>query len=114
MEAYPQMLTDSAIRAAKSSDKPQKLFDEKGLFLLITPARGRLWRLKYRFPSGGPEKLLALGAYPEVSLKEARDDRDEARSDLRKGIDPAVTFRGLAAALAKEPSAVRIRRPGLQ
>jgi integrase len=102
------MLTDSAIRAAKSSDKPQKLFDEKGLFLLITPTRGRLWRLKYRFPSGGPEKLLALGAYPEVSLKEARDDRDEARSDLRKGIDPAVRRRAEAHSPANTFKAVAL------
>src|SRR5258708_65402 len=95
-EAYPQMLTDSAIRAAKPSGKSQKLFDEKGLFLLISPAGGRLWRFKYRFPSSGPgkkEKLLALGAYPEVSLKEAREDRDQARKDLRRGIDPAVKRR---------------------
>jgi hypothetical protein len=63
---------------------------------LVTPAGGRLWRFKYRFPNGGSgrkEKCLALGAYPEVSLKEARADRDEARRDLRHGIDPAVKRR---------------------
>jgi hypothetical protein len=71
-------------------------------------ARGRLWRFKYRFPSGGPEKLLALGAYPEVSLKEARDDRDEARSDLRKGIDPAVKRRAEAHSPANTFKAVAL------
>lgn len=87
------MLNDMMIRGLKPSEKPQKFFDEKGLFLLLTPSGSRLWRFKYRFPINGPlrkEKLLALGAYPEVSLKEAREDRDEARRDLRHGIDPAV------------------------
>ena len=55
-EAYPQMLIDTVIRAAKPREKPYKLFDEKGLFILITPAGGRLWRFKYRFPSRGPVK----------------------------------------------------------
>ena len=90
------MLTDSVIRAAKPSDKPQKLFDEKGLFLLVTPPGGRLWRFKYRFPSKGPgkkERLLALGVYPEISLKDARDRRDKARRDLQRGIDPAIKRR---------------------
>jgi Arm DNA-binding domain len=61
------MLTDTVIRAAKASDRPRKLFDEKGLFLLVTPSGSRLWRFKYRFPRSGPakkEKLLALGTYP--------------------------------------------------
>lgn len=87
------MLTDPLIRAAKPCDRPYKLSDEKGLVLLITPGGSRLWRFRYRFPRSGPgkrEKVLALGAYPEVSLKEARGDRDEARRDLRHGIDPGV------------------------
>jgi integrase len=87
------MLTDTLIRAANPCEKPFKLSDEKGLVLLITPGGSRLWRFRYRFPRSGPgkrEKTLALGAYPEVSLREARDDRDEARRDLRHGIDPRV------------------------
>jgi integrase len=87
-EAYPQMLTDNVIRAAKPSDKPQKLCDEKGLLLLITPSGSRLWRFRYRFQN--KENTLGFGAYPDVSLKEAREERDEARRDLRRGIDPAV------------------------
>ena len=60
-------LTDVAIRQAKPGPKATKLSDEKGMFLLITPAGGKLWRFKYRFE--GREKLLALGAYPAVSLR---------------------------------------------
>lgn len=83
------MLTDTLIRAAK----PDPTRSPKGLVLLITPGGSRLWRFRYRFPRSGPgkrEKSLALGAFPDVSLKEAREDRDEARRDLRHGIDPGV------------------------
>lgn len=80
-------LSDPAIRKAKPADKPQKLADGGGLFLLITPAGGKLWRLKYRF--GGKEKLLSFGAYPDVGLARARELRDEARKRLADGIDPS-------------------------
>ncbi len=80
-------LTDTAIRNAKPDDKPRKLADGKGLFLLVTPKGGKWWRLKYRF--NGKEKLLSLGTYPDVSLKAARDRRDEARRLLSEGIDPS-------------------------
>jgi hypothetical protein len=62
-------LTDTKIRTAKPTEKPQKLFDGGGLFLLITPTGGKLWRFKYRF--GGNEKLLSMGTYPGTSLAEA-------------------------------------------
>ena len=81
-------LSDTAIRALKPREKDYKAADEQGLYLQITPAGGRLWRFKFRAP-GGAEKKLALGSYPEVSLKEARDLRDDARKLLAKGIDPA-------------------------
>ena len=81
-------LDDLTIRNTKPADKPSKLSDEKGLFLLVTPSGSKLWRLKYRV--GGKEKLLALGAYPEVSLKTARLRRDDARSMLREGRDPSA------------------------
>ncbi|CBJ42757.1 tyrosine-type recombinase/integrase [Ralstonia solanacearum] len=81
-------LTDTAIRNAKAADKPIKLFDGGGLFLHITPAGQRYWRLKYRF--AGKEKLLAIGVYPEVGLKEARDRREEAKRLLGEGVDPSV------------------------
>ena len=79
-------LDDLTIRNAKPREKPFKLFDEKGLFLLVNPNASKLWRLKY--PFAGKEKLLALGAYPEVSLKTARAKRDEARLAIRDGRDP--------------------------
>lgn len=79
-------LTIKEIDAAKAESKPRKLADEKGLFLLVTPKGGKWWRLKYRF--GGKEKLLSLGVYDDVSLKSARERRDEARRLLAEGIDP--------------------------
>jgi len=83
-------LTDSAIRAAKSKDKPYKLYDEDGLFLLIAASGSKLWRLKYRL--NGHEKLLALGSYPTVSLKDARARRDEAKRLLSENIDPSISY----------------------
>ena len=80
-------LTDTAIRQAKPAAKAQKLFDEKGLFLLVSPRGGKWWRLKYRYE--GREKLLSLGIYPEVGLKDARERRDKARKLIADGIDPS-------------------------
>ena len=80
-------LTDTAIRNAKPSAKPRKLSDEKGLHLLIKPAGGKYWRWSYRF--AGKQKTLAIGVYPDVSLKQAHDRRDDARKLLADGIDPA-------------------------
>lgn len=80
-------LTDTAIRNAKPAAKPVKMFDGGGLYLLVQPTGGKLWRHKYRF--GGTEKLLSLGAYPQIGLKDARARRDEARELLAKGVDPA-------------------------
>ena len=83
-------LTDPKIRQAKPADKPYKLFDGGGLFLLVQPGGSKLWRLKYRF--GGKEKLLAIGSYDKgVSLKKAREERDKARDQLVEGIDPGAS-----------------------
>lgn len=79
-------LTDVAIRSAKPPTKTVRLFDASGLYLEMSPAGGRWWRWKYHF--AGKEKRLALGVYPEVSLKEARARRDDARRQLAAGIDP--------------------------
>ncbi|MFM0141286.1 tyrosine-type recombinase/integrase [Paraburkholderia sp. RL18-085-BIA-A] len=81
-------LTDLKVRNAKPTDKQQKLFDERGLYLLVTPAGGKWWRLKYRF--GGKEKSLSMGVYPDVGLKDARERRDAARKLLANGVDPGV------------------------
>jgi len=82
------MLTETAIKAAKGADKPYKLFDEKSLFLLVNPTGARLWRLKYRLH--GKEKLLAIGSYPDITLKRAREKRDDARKLIADGIDPSI------------------------
>lgn len=79
-------LTDTKIRAAKPTDKPYRLSDEKGLYLEVTSAGGRYWRMKYRYQ--GKEKRLAFGVYPDVSLAQARAKRDEARALLAAGADP--------------------------
>jgi integrase len=85
------MLTDIEIRKTKPQDKPFKLADSKGLYLLVNPKGGKLWRFDYRFQ--GKRKTLALGAYPEVSLSKARERLDEARRLLADGIDPMADRR---------------------
>jgi integrase len=80
-------LDDVTLRRIEPAAKPFKLTDEKGLFLLVNPGGSKLWRLKYRV--AGKEKLLALGTYPEVTLKNARLKRDEARLAIRDGRDPS-------------------------
>ena len=85
--SYPVPLTDTSIRNAKPGAKPIKLFDERGLFLLVTPTGGKWWRLRYMFD--GKEKLLSLGVYPDVSLKDARERRDEARKLVANGVNPS-------------------------
>jgi integrase len=81
-------LTDISIKAAKPAAKPMKLFDTGGLFLIVAPSGGRWWRFKYRYQ--GKHKTLSLGTYPTVSLKDARERRDELRRELARGIDPGV------------------------
>ncbi len=81
-------LSDVAIRNLKSRDKPFKASDSHGLYLLVNPTGSRLWRFKYRF--NGKEKLLALGSYPLVGLKLAREKRDDARLLLVEVYDPSA------------------------
>ncbi len=82
-------LTDTEIRRSRPGDKQYRLTDGRGLFLLVTPTGGRLWRWKYRFE--GKEKLMALGQYPEISLAEVRNRHAEARRLLASGVDPMAT-----------------------
>nr|WP_314075062.1 integrase arm-type DNA-binding domain-containing protein [uncultured Roseococcus sp.] len=82
------MLTDRGIKALTAQAKPFKVVDDKGLHVLVSTTGAKLWRYRYKF--GGKEKLLALGSYPEVSLGQARDARDEARALLRAGKDPGL------------------------
>lgn len=81
-------LADTVVRTAKAKEKPYKLADEKGLFLLVNTSGAKYWRFKYRID--GREKLLALGVYPDVSLKGARERRDEASKLIANGIDPGA------------------------
>lgn len=81
-------LTDVKLRTLTTLGKH---FDGAGLYLEVTPAGGRYWRLKYRH--GGKEKRLSFGVYPEVSLKTARERRTEARAILDRGEDPGTLKR---------------------
>ncbi len=91
-------LSDAAIRAAKPRAKQYKLYDSAGLFMIITPAGGRLWRFKYDF--GGKAQQLSVGIYPDVGLKDARQRRDDARKLLAAGKDPS-SEKKRAAVIAK-------------
>ena len=79
-------LTDTVIKKAKPGDKPVKLSDGKGLYLLVNPVGSKLWRWKYRFLA--KEKVMSLGAYPDVSLAQARESMGAARKLLASGTDP--------------------------
>ena len=83
--------TDTALRALKPTGKVQKLSDGGGLYLHVTPTGSRLWRMAYRF--AGKQKLLSFGAYPAISLRDARKLREEAKEQLAKGIDPGAEKR---------------------
>ena len=85
------VLTDTAIRNAKPADKPYKVTDSQGLYLLVNPRGSKLWRIKYRID--GVERKLSIGAYPEITLAEARAARDAARRQLAHAIDPNVAKR---------------------
>lgn len=82
-------ITDLEVRRAKPRAKPYKMYDSDGLYLLITPTGGKWWRYKYHYNK--KEKLLSLGTYPDVPLREAREKRDEERKKLRAFVDPAAT-----------------------
>ena len=80
-------LTDVSVRTAKARPKAYKLSDGGGLFLLVSPSGGKLWRMKYRHL--GKEQLLSIGKYPDLGLKEARKARDAARNQIAEGLNPA-------------------------
>lgn len=82
------MLNDLQVRSAKSKEKDYKLGDSSGLYLFVTKSGGKLWRLKFRVD--GKEKTLSFGKYPEISLAQARELRDQARKTHAQGIDPSL------------------------
>ena len=102
------MLTDTACKNAKPKEKPYRLADEKGLYLEVMPNGSKYFRLKYRYE--GKEKRLALGVYPETSLKEAREKREEARKQLAQGIDPGEARKAAKASQAGADSFEAVAR----
>lgn len=100
------MLTDTFLRSLKPADKPKKYADGGGLFIYVSTTGSKLWRMAYRFNM--KSKLLSFGEYPLVSLKEAREQRDEAKKLLAKDIDPGQHKKELQAArIAEEADTFR-------
>ena len=96
-------LTDTAVKNAKlNQSKVQKLYDSGGLFLEVPKKGNKRWRFKYRYL--GKEKLLSLGVYPDVKLKQARKKRDELRSILASGVDPSAHRKAKKAAALESAS----------
>jgi integrase len=93
-------LTDVKARGAKALEKPYKLTDERGMFLLVNPTGSKLWRFKYRIH--GREKLLSLGQYPDVGLRDARERREEARKLVAAGQDPSEHRRSVKQSKRRE------------
>lgn len=91
-------LTDTAIRKAKPAEKPYKLRDGGGLYLILRPDGARWWRLDYRRPVTAKRNTLSLGTYPTVGLAAARSERDAARRHLKAGVDPGENRKAQAAA----------------
>ncbi|MEH5560445.1 integrase arm-type DNA-binding domain-containing protein [Klebsiella variicola] len=93
-------LTDIKVRSAKPQEKEYTLVDGDGMFLLIHPNGSKYWRFRFRF--GGKQHLMAFGVYPETSLADARQKREEARKLVAAGIDPREHKRAVKEELAKE------------
>jgi len=87
------MLSDTRLRTLKPKEKAYRVYDERGLYVQVSPSGAKLWRFKYIFDD--KEKLLALGQYPDVPLALARERRDEARQLLARGIDPSAQKKAL-------------------
>lgn len=93
-------LTDTKVRSAKPEEKEYSLVDGDGMFLLIHPNGSKYWRFRFRF--GGRQHLMAFGVYPETSLADARQKREEARRLVAAGVDPREHKRAVKEELAKE------------
>ena len=85
--AQEVMLTDPKVRQAKPKSRPYKLADGKGLYLYVSPKGAKSWRYDYRVH--GKRETLTVGAYPEVTLGEAREAHQEARSLVERGESPS-------------------------
>ena len=93
-------LSETVVRKAKPKVSEYKLFDGGGLFLLVTPSGGKLWRFNYRF--NGKRNTLSFGPYPEISLADARAKREEARKQIANDIDPAAVKKAMKQAATTE------------
>ena len=93
-------LSDTQLRNMKATGKAKKISDGGGLYLHLSPAGGKLWRMSYRFE--GKQKTVCFGAYPALSLKEAREKRDESKALLARGIDPSLHKQAAKAASIAE------------
>src|SRR5215469_941358 len=82
------MLTVTEVKGARAADRPYKMGDQGGLYLQVTETGSKLWRYHYRID--GKQKLLSLGQYPDVSLKDAREKHQAARSQVADGVDPSA------------------------
>jgi integrase len=100
------MLTPSAVQNARPQAKPYKLADERGMYLLVKPDGARWWRFDYRRPGAPKRNTLSLGTFPDVSLRRAREKRDEARKLLADGIDPGDKRKAESLAVAETFEAV--------
>ena len=99
-------LSDMKVQKAKSKGKNVTLFDGGGLFLMVTPTGGKLWRFKYRY--NGKQKLLAFGSYPEITLLDARRRRDDARRLLANNVDPGAIRKAQKQAKVEETETVEV------
>ena len=93
-------LSEIKVRTAKPKEAEYKIFDGGGLFLLVTPSGGKLWYFKYRYDK--TEKKIAFGPYPEISLADARQRRDETRKQVANGIDPGAVRKAMKQAETEE------------
>ena len=98
-------LFDTTLRNTRAGEKPQKLSDGGGLYLLVKTSGKKFWHMAYRFD--GKQKLLSFGQYPEVSLSDAREARQKARELLAKGIDPSQVKKEAKLAKKAEEQVVR-------
>ena len=102
-------LTDTTIKRLKTTDKPYRIADGKGLYLEVTPAGGKLWRWAYRF--NGRQKKMGFGQYPNVALADARDRHHEATRLLASGVDPMVERKLGKARTNKKPHKIPAVQP---
>ncbi|MBW7931102.1 MAG: integrase arm-type DNA-binding domain-containing protein [Gammaproteobacteria bacterium] len=100
------MLSPSTVANARPRESAYKLRDGRGLYLLVTPAGGRLWRFDYRRPGTGKRNTLSLGAFPEITLAKARERREAHRRLLAEGIDPGARRKAEAEAAASTFEAI--------